>query len=120
MENLYDRIESRFEKLSELSSRILGNSIVFIVVLIIVGIWFVMVLKSDEDVTGKIRDCFIAVSFLTFFLVQRNLNKYNRAIHVKLNELVKIHDNASDDLINIEQKTHKEMDKLAKELHEKE
>src|SRR5436190_24403131 len=119
MKKLYDRIESRFEKLSELSTRILGNSIVFMVVLTIVGLWFVMVLKSNEDLTGKIRDCFIAVSFLIFFLVQRNLNKYNRAIHLKLNELVKIHDKASDDLINIEQKTHKEMEELAKELHEK-
>ena len=119
MEKIYDVLERRFEKISELSTRILGNSIVFILVLLLVCGWFIMVLFSREPVIGKIRDCFIAISFLTFFLVQRTLNKYNRAMHVKLNELVKTNNEASNELINIENKSHKEIDEVAKDLHDK-
>ena len=117
MGKLDQKIEKQFEKVSETGTQILANSIVFIVVLSIVAIWVIMVLTNGENLTDKIRDCFIAVSFLSFFLVQRTLNKYNRALHVKINELVKVDDKASDELINVEKKTHKEIDDLAKELH---
>lgn len=118
MDSYYDKFESRFEKVSEFSTRVLGNSIVFTIVFIIDCSWIFLVIISGESLTEIIRDSFIAVSFLTFFLVQRALNKYNRVINVKLNELVRAHDNANNDLINVEQKTHKEIDELAKELHE--
>ena len=117
MGKVYERIEKHFEKISETGTLILANSIVFIVVLFIVAIWVTMVLTSVENITDKIRDCFIAISFLSFFLVQRTLNKYNRALHVKINELVKVDEKANDELINVERKTHKEIDDLANELH---
>jgi len=118
MKKTYENIENKFEKISELSIRILGNSILFIFILLIVGGWMVMVMSGKEAITDKIRDCFIAVSFLTFFLVQRTLNKYNKAINVKLNELVRAHEEANNELINVENKSHKEIENIAKELHD--
>lgn len=118
MQKFTERFEARFEKGSEFVTHILGHSIIIILVMGIVFTWIFMVFMSDATVTEKIRDSFIAISFLTFFLVQRALNKYNLAIHVKLNELVRAQDNASNDFINVEKKTHKEIDELAKEMHE--
>jgi len=117
MRNFYHEIEVRFEKMSELSTRILGNSILFIAVLGIVVAWTILVMSGQENIIDKIRDCFIAVSFLSFFLVQRALNKYNRAINVKLSELVRADDKADNGLINVEEKSHREIDALANELH---
>lgn len=120
MLKMYEWIESQFEKMSELTIRLFVNSIVFAMVLVLVATWMVMAMLGDESTIDKIRDCFIAVSFLTFFMVQRVLNKYNSAIHAKLNELVRAQENASNKLINVEKKSHKEIEDLANELHNKE
>ena len=120
MLKMYEWIESKFEKISELSIRLFVNSIVFAMVLVLVVTWMAMAMLGDESTIDKIRDCFIAVSFLTFFMVQRVLNKYNSAIHAKLNELVRAQENASNKLINVEKKSHKEIEDLANELHSNE
>lgn len=111
-----EKLEQKFEKASEFSHKILGSSVVVISVLIIISVWLYMVFKSNATLIERMRDCFIAVSFLTFFIVQRALNKYNRVVNLKLNELVRAHENASNELINIEMKTHKELDEIEKEI----
>jgi low affinity Fe/Cu permease len=116
--SLIKNIEKRFESLSEFSHRVLGSIVTIIIALIIVSGWYISILLSNEDGESKIRDAFIAFSFLTFFLVQRALHKYNLATNVKLNELVRAQENASNDLINIEKKTNKEIEEISKELHE--
>ena len=119
MLKLYEWIESKFEKISEFTIRLFVNSIVFAMVLVLVSAWIVMVMLGDDSTVDKFRDCFIAVSFLTFFMVQRVLNKYNSAFHAKLDELVRAHENANNELINVEKKTHKEIEDLSNELQGK-
>ena len=119
MLKLYEWIESKFEKISEFTIRVFVNSIVFAMVLVLVSAWIVMVMIGEDSTTDKLRDCFIAVSFLTFFMVQRVLNKYNSALHAKLNELVRAQENASNELVNVEKKTHKEIEDLSNELQVK-
>ena len=106
--------------MSEIVTHIMVNSFLFIFIVALVLGWIITIMLGDATMTDKIRDCFIATSFLTFFLVQRTLNKYNRAMQVKLNELVKAQDNASNELVNVEKKTNKEIEDISKELHEKE
>jgi len=117
MRKVYERFEKQFEKVSEFVIHLFINSVVFALVLVLVSAWMVMVILGNESTIDKIGNCFIAVSFLTFFMVQRVLNKYNLALQVKLNELVRAHENASNELINVEKKSHKEIDDLAHELH---
>ena len=117
---VYEKIERGFEIMSEFALRLFVNSIVFAVVLISVSVWLGFVMLNDQDVIGKVRDCFIAFSFLTFFMIQRVLKKYNTAMHVKLNELVRAHENARNELINVEKLSDKEIDELAEDLHSSE
>ena len=113
------KFESAFERLSEMSHRLLGNPFVILLVFVIVTGWFAITLFMDTDIIDKIRDWFIGVSFITFFLVQRALHKFNTAIHVKLDELVRAHENASNELINVEQKTVTEIEQISKEIQDR-
>ena len=120
MRKVYEWLEKKFEKVSEYIINFFVNSLVFAGVLLLVCTWMVMVILGNESLINKIGNCFIAISFLTFFMVQRVLNKYNLALHVKINELVRAQENANNELINVEKKSHKEIDELANELHKKE
>jgi low affinity Fe/Cu permease len=118
LKKLYVWIEDSFDKISEAILRFFINSVVFFIVLVVVSVWFLLVLLGPEDMISKIRDCFIAVSFLTFFVIQRVLNKYNAAMNIKLSELIRAHENASNELISVEKKSHQELEDLAKDLRD--
>ena len=51
--------------------------------------------------------------FLSFFIIQRAVNKSTTAIHIKVNELIATHDKASNELLTIEEKTETELEELA-------
>ena len=119
MKKPVSKFEAGFERMSEISHRLLGSPLVILLVLAVVTVWFAVTLLLDTTIIDKIRDCFIGVSFVTFFLVQRALHKFNAAIHVKLDELVRAHENASNDLINVEQKTVAEIQEISKEIQER-
>ncbi|MCC6493300.1 MAG: low affinity iron permease family protein [Pirellulales bacterium] len=59
---------------------------------------------GDRFITG--------VSFVLLFLLQRSQSKDSRAVQLKLNELLAALDRASTKLINIEDETEEEVEKL--------
>ncbi len=48
------------------------------------------------------------------FLIQKSQNKDSKAIQIKLNELIAAHEKASNRIVDIEDLTEKELDKLHK------
>ena len=59
-------------------------------------------------------DVIFSVTFLSIFIIQKSVNRFSAALHLKMNELVASHDNASNRIINIEEKTEEEIRALAK------
>lgn len=112
----YQRIEGRFEGLVGSALKLYGHPFTFVAALILV-IFFLI--KGADDYTNLrdfIRDLILCISFLSFFLIQRAVNKSTTAIHIKVNELIASHDKASNELIKIEEKTETELEEL-KEKH---
>jgi low affinity Fe/Cu permease len=114
MKSLYKILEAVFEKFSVAATRVLGNSITFIVALSLVIRYF-----SDEKVYTESRhnlimDVIFSVTFLSIFIIQKSVNRFSAALHLKMNELVASHDNASNRIINVEEKTEEEIRDLAK------
>jgi len=114
MKALYKSLEKTFERFSLIATRILGNSITFILALILVIAYF-----TDEKVYNRPRylilmDVIFATTFLSLFIIQKSVNRFSAALHLKMNELVASHDNASNRIINIEEKTEEEIRALAK------
>ena len=114
MKSLYKIMERGFENFSLAATRVLGNSITFIIALGLVIRYF-----TDEKVYTQprhktIMDIIFSVTFLSIFIIQKSVNRFSTALHLKMNELVASHDNASNRIINIEEKSEEEIRALAK------
>ena len=118
MQRLYRSLESRFDKLTSVVLSVLGNSITFVIALITVAFWLSQKEFYNQDLHECIGDVFLAITFLAFFMIQKWFNHFSAALHLKLNELVSSHDNASNSVINIEHKTEEEIKEIAKEYVE--
>lgn len=55
------------------------------------------------------------ITFLVVFLIQNTQNRDAKAIHLKLDELIRSHHPASDDLIDVEKLSDEELDALEKQ-----
>lgn len=48
-------------------------------------------------------DVIFSIAFLSFFIIQKSVTRFFAALHLKINELVASHDNASNRTINVEE-----------------
>lgn len=118
MQNTYWKIEHYFEMFTALIIRIIGNSITFLVALVVILFW---ILNRDfyaQNIHDDIGDIILGITFLTLFILQKAFNKFTASIHLKINELVATHDTASNLMINVENKSEYELKELSKEFYE--
>ena len=59
-------------------------------------------------------DVIFSTTFLSIFIIQKSVNRFSAALHLKMNELVASHDTASNRIINVEEKSEEEIRDLAK------
>ena len=120
MKEFYFTVERNFEKLVSLATRVLGNSITFILALILVMYWWVTTLFSSSNMHQNIGDFIFGTTFLSLFIIQKSFNRYSALIHLKVNELISSHETANNAVMDTNQKTEKEIMDLAKEYIETE
>ncbi|MDB5231964.1 MAG: Membrane protein [Chitinophagaceae bacterium] len=118
MKIIYNAAEHAFEKLTDLALKIYGNSLTFLIALIIVIVYLADRRFYKEDFHDAIRDIILCITFLSFFIIQKAFNKYTAAINLKMNELIATHENASNELVSIENKTEAELKELSKEYEQ--
>ncbi|MEO6329586.1 MAG: low affinity iron permease family protein [Ginsengibacter sp.] len=115
MKILYKKIEDLFEKFSMKVTRLLGNSITFIIALFLVALYFTDKRVYTQPGNKTIMDVIFSFTFLSIFIIQKSVNRFSAAVHVKINELVSAHEKADNKIINIEEKTEEEIKQLAKQ-----
>ena len=118
MKNIYRHTERGFEKLASIAIAILGNSITFIIALCIVIFWLSNKEFYTQSIHAIIGDVILGVAFLSLFIIQKSFNRFSASLHLKVNELVASHENASNAVINAEEKTEQEITELSKEYNE--
>jgi low affinity Fe/Cu permease len=111
----YKKIETRFEKLANRASLLFASPLVFIAAVILVAFWFSVTDWSHTRLADGIRDIILAITFLSFFIIQRTFLHFSQALHLKVNELVAAHDKARNEIIMAEKKTGEEIAELGKE-----
>ena len=111
----YQRIEQWFESMVGIALKIYGHPFTFVVALLVVIFFFVQSVKNYVHLQDLVRDFILSISFLSFFIIQRAVNKTTTAIRIKINELIASHDKASNELLAIEEKTETELEELADE-----
>ena len=109
----YQRIEGWFEGFVGAALKLYGHPATFVAALILVIFFLVKGADDYSNLRDFIRDVILCISFLSFFIIQRAVNKSTTAIHIKVNELIATHDKASNELLTIEEKTETELEELA-------
>ena len=118
MKNVYRQIEKGFEKLTSYAIAILGNSISFILALVLVIFWLTDKQFFKQDIHYCIGDIILGVAFLSLFIIQKSFNRFSKSLHLKVNELVASHEPANNAVIHVEEKTEHEINLLSKEFSE--
>lgn len=109
----YQRIEGWFEGLVGAALKLYGHPFTFVAALILVIFFLIKGADNYTNLRDFIRDSILCISFLSFFIIQRAVNKSTTAIHIKVNELIATHDKANNELVTIEEKTATELEELA-------
>jgi len=115
---IYTHSEKSFERLVSFATIILGNSITFILAVCLVLFWWINNLFTTRDVHQIIGDIIFGTTFLSLFIIQKSFNRFSASLHLKINELVSSHEPASNSVINLEEKTEREITELSKEYEE--
>ena len=109
----YQRVEGLFENMVGTALKIYGHSFTFITAFILVIFFLVKGADNYTNLRDLVRDIILCISFLSFFIIQRAVNKSTAAIHIKMNELIASHDKANNELLTIDEKTETELEELA-------
>jgi low affinity Fe/Cu permease len=118
MKKTYLKIERRFEILTGFATKVLGNSIIFILAFCLVIYWWTTNLFTSNDMHQNIGDIIFGITFLSLFIIQKSFNRYSALIHLKMNELISSHEPANNAVMDMSQKTEKEIVELYKEYIE--
>ncbi len=111
-----NRLSLLFGKMSNKVTKATGSPMAFITALTIVIIWAVTgpIFGFSDTWQLVINTGTTIVTFLMVFIIQQSQNKDTIAIQLKLNELIACSEKASNRLIDIEDLTDEELDKIKK------
>jgi low affinity Fe/Cu permease len=107
---------SLFEKMSGIATQASGSTGAFIIALFVIITWLVSgpFFHFSDTWQLVINTGTTIITFLMVFLIQRSQNKDSIAIHLKLNELILTHEQASNRLVAVENISEEELRVLQK------
>jgi low affinity Fe/Cu permease len=107
-----------FHKIAHKASELMGSAWAFILSVIIIIIWLLMGPLYDFSDTWQlyVNTATTVLTFLMVFLIQNTQNRDAKAIHLKLDELIRAVGKARNQLVDLENMSDEEMDKLQKEF----
>ena|SRR5438067_13735387 len=114
------RINEEFRKFAQKVSHLVGTSWAFIVAILIVGVWATTgpVFHFSDTWQLVINTGTTIITFLMVFLIQNTQNRQDTAIQIKLDELLKGVKGARTSLVDIEELSDEELEKLHKQFEQ--
>jgi len=107
-----------FRKFAQLTSQIVGSSWAFIIAVFVIVAWAVTgpMFHYSDSWQLVINTGTTIVTFLMVFLIQNTQNRDAKAIHLKLDELIKGVKGARTHLVSLEELSDEELERLRKEF----
>ena len=101
-----------FEKLADRISQLAGRPLTFLVCCAIILIWAAVGPSAHYSDTWQliVNTGTTIITFLMVFLIQSTQNRDNKALHAKLDELLRTRPEADVDLIAVERESERVMD----------
>ena len=112
--DVFCRARDAFRVFARSSSQVLGSAWAFIVALIIIVVWGVTGPAFHYSDTWQliINTGTTIVTFLMVFLIQNTQNRDAKAVHLKLDELIRAVKGARNNLVDLEKLSDDELKKL--------
>jgi low affinity Fe/Cu permease len=109
-----NRLSAMFQKMSAKVTKATGSPLAFTIALFVVLIWGITgpIFNFSDTWQLVINTGTTIITFLMVFIIQQSQNKDTVAIHLKLNELIASHDRASNRLVDVEDLTEEELEKI--------
>ena len=103
------------------SAKMAGSPITFIMALFIVFIWLGIGILFDFNNTWLLTLNTIATvnAALMVFIIQNTQKKESKALHLKIDELIRVTKDATDELIAIEEKEEEELENIRRKIFQK-
>lgn len=114
MKRVHKYLESKFEKVTTFIMMILGNSITFILALVLVYFWLTGKQFFSQTMHHQIENIIVSVTFLTLFTIQKEFKRFSASLHIKLNELISSNETANNKIMVVEEQTESELQVLTK------
>lgn len=113
-------MNEHFRKFAQKISSLTGTPFAFGFSVIVIIIWASVgpIFKFSDTWQLVINTGTTIVTFLMVFLIQNTQNRDARATHLKLDELIHANKHARNQLIDLEQMSDKDLDKIHDELLE--
>ena len=107
-------MQEQFRKFSQKTSDVVGSPWAFIVAVVIILVWAVTgpIFSFSDTWQLIINTGTTIVTFLMVFLIQNTQNRDAKAIHLKLDELIRAVEHARNDLVDLEDLSDEELEKL--------
>src|SRR5436309_15446251 len=118
------QMNEAFRKFAQKVSRLVGTSWAFILAILLLLVWGLTgpIFRFSDTWQLVINTGTTIITFLMVFLIQNTQNRQDTAIQIKLDELIRGVKGARTSLVDIEELSDEELDKLHKqfeELHKK-
>lgn len=103
------------------SAKMAGNPLTFVIALCVLAVWFIVGLIFGFDNTWMLILNTIATlnAALMVLIIQNTQNRENKALHLKIDELIRATKEATNELIAIEEKEEEEIEEIRKKIFEK-
>jgi len=111
-------VNELFRKFAHKTSQIVGTSWAFILAVLIIFVWGVTgpMFRYSDTWQLVINTGTTIITFLMVFLIQNTQNRDAKAIHLKLDELIKGVKGARTGFVNLEELSDKELERLQQEF----
>jgi low affinity Fe/Cu permease len=116
--SFFCRTQDAFAAFARKSSSVLGSAWVFALAILIIGVWALTGPTFHFSNTWQliINTGTTIVTFLMVFLIQNTQNRDAKAVHLKLDELIRALKGARNNLVDLEKLSEGELQKLEKQF----
>ena len=107
-----------FHKIASKTSNVVGSAWAFIAAMLIIIVWAASgpVFHFSDTWQLVINTGTTIITFLMVFLIQNTQNRDAKVIHLKLDELIRVLEKARNHLVDLEDLSEAELDRLQKEF----
>ena len=112
------RIKEQIAKIIFLLSDFFGSTWVVLISLCFIALWLIsgFFLHFSQNWQNAISIIASLITLIVVFIIQASENRHTKALHLKLNEIIRVLEGARNDLVSVENDSEEKISKLQSEF----